>query len=94
VIVGGPPGLCDLVLSVFDGCGLRELWLADPRIGASHSRVTEERGLRGRWLPKGVSALAAVMRPLGGAPLLEALLQYNSNLCLQMDRRNQLAIAK
>jgi UDPglucose 6-dehydrogenase len=145
-IVGGPPQLCDLVLSVFDGCGLlsykttaraaelckymensflamkvsfvnqfydiasaldvdfaqlRELWLADPRIGASHSRVTEERGFRGRCLPKDVSALVAAMAPLGGAPLLEAVLKYNRDLCLQHDlclkidgRRSVAAISK
>ena len=138
MIVGGPPDLCDLVLSVFDGLGLRlyrtsaraaelckymensflatkvafvnqfydiasalhvdfgelrELWLADPRIGPSHSFVTEERGFRGRCLPKDVSALAEAMRPLGGTPLLEAILKYNNDLCLQMDRRRQLASA-
>ena len=33
------------------------------------------------------------MRPLGGAPLLEAILKYNNDLCLQMDRGRQLASA-
>jgi len=64
---------------------LRDLWLVDPRIGSSHSSVTGERGFRGRCLPKDVSALVAAMRPLGGAPLLDAILKYNSDLCQTVD---------
>lgn len=64
---------------------LREMWLADPRIGASHTMVSEERGFRGRCLPKDLAALIAAMRPLGGAPLLEAVLSYNTALCHKAD---------
>jgi UDPglucose 6-dehydrogenase len=60
---------------------LRLLWLADPRIGSSHSTVTAVRGFRGRCLPKDISALVAVMKPFGGAPLLEAVMEYNARLC-------------
>ena len=133
LIVGGPPALCDLVISAFDdslgkslhcyrttartaelckymeNCflatkvafvnqfydiaaafgvdfdELRDLWLADPRVGTSHSSVTEERGFRGRCLPKDISALVAAMRPMGGAPLLESILEYNRNVCQAAD---------
>jgi UDPglucose 6-dehydrogenase len=133
-IVGGPPDLCDLVLSAFgdvhgaglktyrttaataelckymENCflatkvafvnqffdiasafevdfgGLRELWLADSREGESHSRVTAERGFRGKCLPKDMSALATAMQPLGGAPLLEAIIAYNARVCENADR--------
>ena len=129
LIVGGPPILCDVIISAYadfpglelrsyrttartaelckymENCFLatkvafvnqfyeiasalnvefaevRDLWLADPRIGASHTVVTEARGFRGRCLPKDVSALVAAMKPLGGAPLLEAVLEYNARLC-------------
>ena len=64
---------------------LRTLWLADPRVGDSHSSVTDERGFRGRCLPKDVAAVAAAMRPHGGAPLLEAVLTYNTELCRNAD---------
>jgi UDPglucose 6-dehydrogenase len=135
VIVGGPPAMCDLVISAYadfpgdtlrfyrttartaelckymencflatkvafvnqffdiaaalhvDFFQLRELWLADPRVGSSHSSVTEERGFRGRCLPKDVSALVAAMRSIGGAPLLEAVLEYNRELCRAADER-------
>lgn len=60
---------------------LRRLWLADPRIGESHTTVTLERGFGGRCLPKDLAALIAAMKPYGGAPLLEAVLLCNSCLC-------------
>lgn len=72
---------------------LRELWLADARIGRSHTIVTEERGFRGKCLPKDLKAIVRLMRERGGAPLLEAVLQYNSELCNLADRRKQSAIA-
>ena len=56
---------------------LRELWLMDTRIGESHTRVTAQRGFGGRCLPKDLEAIAALMRPCGGAPLLEAVLAFN-----------------
>jgi UDPglucose 6-dehydrogenase len=73
-----------------DFAELRQLWLADPRIGPTHSSVTEERGFRGRCLPKDVSALVAVMKDLGGAPLLEAVLEYNRKVCRVSDERRGL----
>jgi len=65
---------------------LRELWLADPRVGSSHSSVTAERDFRGRCLPKDVSAMVAAMKPHGGAPLIEAVMEYNSRLCESVDQ--------
>ncbi len=56
---------------------LRGLWLADSRIGESHTRVTEERGFGGRCLPKDMRAMIAAMAPFGGAPLLESVMVYN-----------------
>lgn len=64
---------------------LRELWLADARIGSSHSSVTAERGFRGRCLPKDISAMVAAMKPHGGSPLLEAVMKYNARLCATAD---------
>ena len=68
---------------------LRELWLADARVGRSHSMVTEERGFRGRCLPKDIKALISLMRQNGGAPLLEAVLAYNEEVCEAADRRTE-----
>jgi UDPglucose 6-dehydrogenase len=77
---------------------LRELWLADARIGRSHTLVTEERGFRGRCLPKDMKALISLMRQNGGAPLLEAVLAYNAEVCEAADKRvdqpEQAALAK
>jgi UDPglucose 6-dehydrogenase len=64
---------------------LRELWLADERIGRSHTIVTEERGFRGRCLPKDVRAMIALMRQHGGAPFLEAMYEYNKEVCRKAD---------
>jgi UDPglucose 6-dehydrogenase len=59
---------------------LRRLWLLDSRVGESHTRVTAERGFAGRCLPKDLHAIIAVMRDRGGAPLLEAVSQYNDRV--------------
>jgi|ERR1039458_3846337 UDP-glucose 6-dehydrogenase len=65
---------------------LRRLWLLDPRIGPSHSSVTPERGFRGRCLPKDISAIVALMRLEGGAPLLQAVMDYNVAICRTKDQ--------
>jgi UDP-glucose 6-dehydrogenase len=41
---------------------------------------------RGRCLPKDISAIVAAMKPFGGAPLLEAIMEYNARLCEVADR--------
>jgi UDPglucose 6-dehydrogenase len=64
---------------------LRELWLADERVGRSHTMVTSEGGFRGRCLPKDIAALMSDARALGGAPLLEAVDQYNDQVCRRAD---------
>jgi UDPglucose 6-dehydrogenase len=66
---------------------LRELWLLDERVGRSHTIVTEERGYRGRCLPKDITAIIAAARPVGGAPLLEAVDRYNDEVCRRADER-------
>lgn len=66
---------------------LRELWLADERIGRSHTLVTEERGYRGRCLPKDMAAVIQEARRFGGAPLLEAVDRYNDEVCRRADEK-------
>lgn len=68
---------------------LRELWLADERIGRSHTIVTEERGYRGRCLPKDIAAIIHAAKRLGGAPLLEAVDRYNDEVCRGADERRR-----
>jgi UDPglucose 6-dehydrogenase len=60
---------------------LREIWLADERIGRSHTIVTKERGYRGRCLPKDIAAIIQAAKTVGGAPLLEAIDRYNDEIC-------------
>lgn len=64
---------------------LRELWLADDRIGRSHTIVTAERGYRGRCLPKDMASIIDVARQAGGAPLLEAVDRFNDEICRRAD---------
>lgn len=64
---------------------LRELWLADERIGRSHTVVTEERGYRGRCLPKDMAAIIHAAKQVGGAPLLEEIDRYNDEVCRRAD---------
>jgi len=63
-----------------DFAELRELWLADPRIGRSHTMVTDERGFGGACLPKDMKAIVAAVNRFGGAPLLEAVIEYNEKI--------------
>jgi len=64
---------------------LREIWLADERIGRSHTIVTEERGFRGRCLPKDIASILHEAKRFGGAPLLEAVDRYNDEVCRRAD---------
>jgi len=66
---------------------LRHLWLADSRIGESHTTVTAERGFRGRCLPKDMAAIIAASRPFGGAPLLESVQAFNQSICELADSK-------
>ncbi|MHB8654756.1 MAG: Rossmann-fold NAD(P)-binding domain-containing protein [Terriglobia bacterium] len=65
---------------------LREIWLADERVGRSHTIVTEERGYRGRCLPKDMAAIIHAAKMVGGAPLLEAVDRYNDEVCRASDK--------
>lgn len=67
---------------------LRELWLADDRIGRSHTIVTAERGYRGRCLPKDMASIIHFARQAGGAPLLEAVDRFNDEVCRRADEGN------
>jgi len=69
-----------------DFAELRDLWLEDPRIGESHTVVTPERGFHGRCLPKDLAAVIDAMRDYGGAPILEAVWDYNLRLCAEANR--------
>lgn len=64
---------------------LRELWLADDRIGRSHTMVTEERGFRGKCLPKDLIAIIRAADKFGGAPFLDAVDKYNDLVCRKSD---------
>jgi UDPglucose 6-dehydrogenase len=64
---------------------LRNLWTLDRRVGNSHTQVTPQRGYGGRCLPKDMQAMIAAMRPFGGAPVLEAIHSYNTELHKRMD---------
>ena len=66
---------------------LRELWLADERVGRSHTIVTEERGYRGRCLPKDMAAIIHWAKARGGVPLLEAIDRYNDDVCRRADEK-------
>jgi UDPglucose 6-dehydrogenase len=70
---------------------LRELWLADDRVGRSHTIVTAERGYRGRCLPKDMASIIHVARRAGGAPLLEAVDRFNDEVCRKADKANNAA---
>lgn len=72
---------------------LRELWLADERIGRSHTMVTEERGYRGRCLPKDMAAIIHAARQVGGARLLEAIDRYNDDVCRCADQKRGKTVA-
>jgi UDPglucose 6-dehydrogenase len=67
---------------------LRELWVADERVGRSHTIVTTERGYRGRCLPKDMASIIHVARQAGGAPLLEAVDRFNDEVCRKADEAN------
>ena len=70
---------------------LREIWLADDRVGRSHTIVTAERGYRGRCLPKDMASIIHVARQVGGAPLLEAVDRFNDDVCRKADEANNAA---
>lgn len=70
---------------------LRELWLADDRVGRSHTIVTAERGYRGRCLPKDMASIIHVARQAGGAPLLEAVDRFNDEVCRRADEADNAA---
>ena len=71
---------------------LRELWVLDERIGRSHTIVTEERGYRGRCLPKDIAAIIQAAKAFGGAPLLEAVDRYNDEVCRRADGQRERAV--
>jgi len=60
---------------------LREIWVADARIGRSHSTVVDRLGFGGRCLPKDLAAIICTARQAGiEAPLLEAVQQFNRDV--------------
>ncbi len=72
---------------------LRELWLADERVGRSHTIVTAERGYRGRCLPKDMASIIHAAKQAGGAPFLEAVDRFNDEICRKADEANSAAQA-
>lgn len=59
---------------------MREIWVADTRVGRSHSIVVNEPGFSGKCLPKDLAAIVALATQYGGAPFLEAVQAYNKSL--------------
>lgn len=61
---------------------LREIWLADPRIGRSHTFVYEDnRGFGGNCLPKDIQSIAKQADELGlDATILNAVIEKNNKL--------------
>lgn len=71
------------LLAEMFGCDfrkMREIWVADSRIGRSHSTVMKELGFGGRCLPKDIDALIMASRQFGAAPLLEAVAEFNRQI--------------
>jgi UDPglucose 6-dehydrogenase len=61
---------------------MREIWVADSRVGRSHSTVVGDPGFGGRCLPKDLSALVALGHKVGlPLDLLEAVQEFNVNTC-------------
>jgi UDPglucose 6-dehydrogenase len=66
---------------------LRELWLADYRIGRSHSDVyPDKRGFSGKCLPKDISALIYSAEKAKAEPaLMKKIVEINENLKKSLD---------
>src|SRR5437660_711150 len=56
---------------------VRSLFVLDPRIGESHTRVSAEGGFGGRCLPKDIASIVAWAGGGANAPLLPAVIDYN-----------------
>jgi UDPglucose 6-dehydrogenase len=60
---------------------MREAWLADSRIGRSHSAIIDQPGFGGRCLPKDLNAIIEAAHDRGhSAKLLEAVRDYNDSV--------------
>ena len=59
---------------------LRELFVLDPRAGASHTMVTAERGFGGKCLPKDVETILAWGKSRTDVQLLDAVKRYNDEV--------------
>jgi UDPglucose 6-dehydrogenase len=72
-----------LLASLFgaDFTFMREIWVADTRVGRSHSTVVGDLGFGGKCLPKDLSAIVRESLKAGGrAELLEAVQEFNERL--------------
>jgi UDPglucose 6-dehydrogenase len=59
---------------------VRALFVLDPRVGESHTRVSAEGGFGGRCLPKDIASIVAWAGGGDNAPLLQAVIDYNDAL--------------
>lgn len=60
---------------------MREIWLADSRVGRSHSAIVGQPGFGGRCLPKDLAAIISVAETSGGrVDLLRAVEQFNCSI--------------
>lgn len=81
---------CNEIFDICEKLGIsynraREIWIADPRIGSSHTFVYKnKRGYGGSCLPKDISSIVNQAKTVGIEPkLLEAVINKN------MDYKNQ-----
>ena len=66
---------------------VRAIFTLDPRAGASHTAVTNERGFGGKCLPKDLRSLIAWAGGPHAAPLLQHVAEYNDAIRQGRDAR-------
>ncbi len=66
--------------SGIDYDAVRAIVALDPRIGASHTAVTEDRGFGGKCLPKDLCSLIAWAGGSSAAPFLQNVVEYNDTV--------------
>jgi nucleotide sugar dehydrogenase len=60
---------------------MREIWVADRRVGRSHSTVIGSLGFGGKCLPKDLRAIISWAKEVGANPmLLEAIQEFNESI--------------
>jgi UDPglucose 6-dehydrogenase len=69
---------------------MREIWVADPRIGHSHSAVIGSLGFSGKCLPKDLAAIILAAKSSNvNIGLLEAVQKFNYSLMAELESDGQ-----